>query len=171
MTKLNPLPKGNMYFDPALNAILQADGDISSCNTHNMTMLWPTYSALDMPDSTTLRLVPAKYDQTTQLIEYYDPNFCKTITMNLHTGQIANTQSTSQQNWGWASKDEEKKLDDHSFPFKVGCTLFHKRTRTKWLYVKLDRVTSCPIVQSLQDKEQMVSIFKSEYPDYEEIFF
>lgn len=170
MTKIKPLLKGSMYFDPVLNAILQANGDVSALNTHNMTMVWPTYSGLDMSDSTSLRLIPAKYNQSTQLIEYYDPNLCKTITMNLHTGQTVNTQSTSQQNWGWASKDEEKK-PEHPFPFKVGCILFHKRTRTKWIYTKLDQVTSCPIVQSLQDKEQVITIFKSEYSDYEEIFF
>lgn len=166
---IKALPKGAIYFDPTLNAILMADGSLSAYNTHNMTMLWPTYNGLDMSDQTSLRLIPAMHDRQTDIIEYYDPNLCKTITMNLKTGNVINPNSQSQQNWGWVSKDEAKKTN--CVPFKVGSVLFHKTTRTKWVFSEMDKIADCPILRSFEDKSATKVLYKKDYEEFEEIFF
>ena len=168
---LQPLNQGDIYYDPVLNAVIQADGTISSQNTHAMTMLWPSYSAVDIPDSAVVRLISAKYDHWNNNLEYYDPNLCTMVKMDLSNGYKVTTKS--QQNWGWSTKDEEKKpqISKPSFPFKAGCTLFHKESRTKWIFTEIDSMTRQPVLRSFYDKTKAMQVFEADYQEYEEIFF
>lgn len=170
--KIKPLLKGAIFFDPVLNAIVMADGDISSYNTHNMTMLWPSYSALDMTDQASVRLIPAIHNKTTNIIEYYDTNLCKTVSMNLATGQMINPSSTSQQNWGWSSKNDDKK-EEKKQRFLFNSVLFHTRTRTKWVFTKADNegAINALTLRSFYDREVTKIVYEQDFNEYEEIFF
>jgi hypothetical protein len=89
--------------------------------------------------------------------------------------QVASQSNThqSQQNWGWSTKDEEKKSKNlkPSFPFKAGCALFHKESRTKWIFTEIDSMTRQPVLRSFYDKSKAMQVFEADYQEYEEIFF
>ena len=181
---LQALNQGDIYYDPVLNAVLQADGVISTNNNHQFTMLWPSYTALDMHDSLLKRLMVATYDHWNNVVDYYDPGVCMTIKIDLSSGMSSSTPGTpqaapqtnthqSQQNWGWSTKDEEKKPKNlkPSFPFKAGSALFHKESRTKWIFTEIDSMTRQPVLRSFYDKSKAMQVFETDYQEYEEIFF
>jgi hypothetical protein len=183
---IQPLNQGDVYYDPVLNAVLKADGTLSIHNAHQMTMLWPSYSAIDLADPMILRLMPAVYDLWTNILEYYDSNLCMHIRMDLATGKPVAHQTTStststsssvpppsQQNWGWTEKYEEKKPIQikTSFPYRINAVLFHKTSRTKWIFSEIDSMTNHPVLRSFYDKSQAMQIFEKDYEEFEEIFF
>lgn len=172
-----PLNQNDIYYDPVLNAVLQADGTVDSNNIHHFTMLWPSYSTIDMHDSVIKRLIAATYDHWTNTVEYYDTNLCMTIKIDLKSGMTSTnsglsvTMPQSQQNWGWTSKDEDKKPKTKKIPFSVGTILFHKSSRTKWVFAEVDNITNHPVLRSFYDKSQVMQIFERDYEEFEEIFF
>lgn len=179
---VQPLTKGDTFYDPVLNAVLRADGSLSVHNTHEMTMVWPSYTALDMSDSVITRLIPADYDMWNATLKYTDPSSAMMIVVDLNTGKSASytqyaivnnatTQSPSQKNWGWSSKDEEKKPEPKKSLFKVGAVLFHKDTRTKWVLAETSGSGRSFELRALDDKTKTVSVFENELDSFEEIFF
>lgn len=177
-TMAQALNKNDIFYDPVLNAVLQADGVMDSNNNHQFTMLWPSYTALDMHDSVLKRMMAATYDHWTNMVEYYDSALCMTIKIDLTTGMQSNVsgvsqsvKTQSQQNWGWTGKDESKKPEAKRLPFSVGSILFHKTSRTKWVFAEVDNVTRHPVLRSFYDKSQAMQIFERDYEEFEEIFF
>lgn len=178
---IQPLNKNDIFYDPVLNAVLQADGKLSGHNTHEMTMVWPSYSAIDMADTVIKRLMPATYDHWTNVVEYYDPNLCMTVKLDLNTGMSSGVagvspaayqpQPPSLKNHGWAVKEETKKPEAKKIPFSVGTILFHKSSRTKWVFAEVDNITNHPVLRSFYDKSQAMQIFERDYEEFEEIFF
>lgn len=171
---IRPLQKDSIYFCQILNAVLSADGAINSYNCHEFTMIWPTYSAIDVPDTKIHQLLPCKFDIWTNELEYFDPNAQHLIKINLASGtkSIISTSSASQQNWGWdTSKEVPKEPVKPKDPFKKGAILFHKPTRTKWVYDCIDSLTRNHIVRSFYDKGQAMQIFEKNLNEFEELFF
>lgn len=175
------LNKNDIFYDCVLNAVLQADGTMDSNNNHQFTMVWPSYTALDMHDSVIKRLAPATYDHWTNVVEYYDFNLCMTVKIDLNTGMssgVAGVSPTTYQpqppslrNHGWAVKEENKKPETKKIPFSVGSILFHKSSRTKWVFAEVDNITHHPVLRSFYDKSQAMQIFERDYEEFEEIFF
>jgi len=172
------LNKNDIFYDPVLNAVLQADGVMDSNNNHHFTMLWPSYTALDMHDSVFKRLMAATYDHWTNMVEYYDSALCMTIKIDLNTGMQSNVSGVSQsvkpqsqQNWGWTSKDESKKPESKKTPFQVGSVLFHKDTRTKWLLSDISSSGMSCELRAFDDKTRSMLISDNEFNEFEEIFF
>lgn len=183
---LQPLKQNDFYFDNILNAILSADGTVNSYDCHELTMLWPSYSAIDLPDTAVQRLTPCKFDHWTNEMEYIDPITNQTIRINLVTGLTSTVaasapptpppswgapKSSSQQNAGWAYVDTSNAKIVINEPFKKGAVLFHKPTRTKWTYDSVDSLTRNYILRSFYDKAQATQFFKKDLNEFEEMFF
>lgn len=174
---IQPLNPSDTYYDLVLNAVLEANGTLSAYNSHEMTMLWPTYTAIDIADSAVARLIPATYDHWTNIVEYYDASLCMTVKIDLNTGKqssatgVSQTTPQSQQNKGWSVKVEDKKTETKKIPFSVGSILFHKPNRTKWVFSEIDNITNHPVLRSFYDKSQAMQIFERDYEEFEEIFF
>lgn len=175
------LNKNDIFYDPVLNAVLQADGVMDSNNNHQFTMLWPSYTALDMHDSVLKRLMAGSYDHWNNVVEYYDSNLCMTIKLDLSSGMTSAVAGVSQsapptpppslQNWGWTSKDETKKPEPKMPPFQVGSVLFHKDTRTKWLLSDISSSGMSCELRAFDDKTRSMLISDNEFNEFEEIFF
>jgi hypothetical protein len=173
---VKPLNKNDFYFDSILNAVLSADGTINSFNCHEFTMVWPSYTAVDLPDSSVYRLVPCKFDQWTNEMEYFDTITNQTVRINLMTGNTATFSGTqskpaSQQNMGWSYSEPTKEKPQPKDPFKRGAVLFHKPTRTKWTYDCVDSLTRNHVLRSFYDKGQATQFFDKDLGDFEELFF
>lgn len=183
---IQPLKQGDHYFDQILNAVLSADGTVNSFNCHEFTMVWPSYTAVDLPDGSIQRLIPCQYDMWTGDLEYADPTTNMTMKINLTTG-IKSTitsatmptppqswgtpKSGSQQNMGWAYVDTSNAKTVINEPFKKGSVLFHKPTRTKWTYDCVDSLTRNHVLRSFYDKTQATQFFDKDLNDFEELFF
>lgn len=173
---VKPLNKNDFYFDSILNAILSADGTLNSFDCHEFTMIWPSYTYFDLPDTSIHRLIPCKFDVWTNEMEYFDVTANQTIKVNLMTGNKAtvtapNTNSSSQQNWGWNTEPAIKEPSKPKDPFKKGATVFHKATRTKWTYDCIDSLTGNYVLRSFYDKGQATQFFEKDLNDFEELFF
>lgn len=178
-----PLNQGNLYFDPISNFVLQAEGTVDANDCHNFTMLHPTYNPFNIHDSAVKKLILCNYDPWTITVEYQDSItglvkinlVSKTQTFsNAQTSPNATQQQTpSQKNHGWAYEEPKKKPEKTkpSIPFKVGSILFHKSSRTKWIFAEVDNVTRHPVLRSFYDKSQAMQIFEKDYEEFEEIFF
>jgi len=178
---IQPLKKNDFYFDNILNAVLQADGTINHHDCHELTMIWPSYSAIDLPDSSIHRLIPCKFDLWNNEIEYIDNVSNNIIKINLLNGNKtvfngasstihSTSPSPSQQNWGWSSKNNETSKNTQE-PFKKGTVLFHKSTRTKWTYDIVDPLTKHYVLRSFYDKTKAMQVFDKDLSEYEELFF
>jgi hypothetical protein len=180
---VKPLNKNDFYFDSILNAVLSADGTINSFDCHEFTMVWPSYTALDLPDSYIHRLVPCQFDQWTNEMEYFDTITNQMVRINLMTGTKATftasnnaltwgtSKSNSQQNMGWNYSEPTKEKLQSKDPFKKGAVLFHKPTRTKWTYDCVDSLTCNHVLRSFYDKSQATQFFDKDLSDFEELFF
>jgi len=192
---VTPLKQGDHYFDHVLNAVLSADGTVNSFNCHEFTMVWPSYTALDLPDGSIQRLVPCKYDMWTGELEYFDTINNHMVRINLSTGTKATitsatflsssgwgapksgpsgwstSNSSSQQNMGWSHPEPTKEEPKSKDPFKKGAVLFHKPTRTKWTYDCVDSLTQNYVLRSFHDKTQATQFFDKDLNDFEELFF
>jgi hypothetical protein len=175
-----PLDQGDMYFDQISSFVLQADGTVDSKDCHNFTMLYPTYSQYSVHDSMIKRLIPCTYDAWITTVEYQDPVSLSLVKIDLSTKTQTNTTTyppSSQQNWGWVddsrtNTSEEKKTEkSKKLPFSVGSVLFHKSTRTKWIFTEIDNVGKTPILKAISDKDKTMRIFEKDYEEFEEIFF
>jgi len=169
---VKPLKKDSLYFCQILNAVLSADGTVNSYDCHEFTMIWPSYSAIDMPDTKIHRLIPCKFDMWTNELSYYDPNAQHLIKVNLLNGTKSTmpSSSASQQNWGWNAAQEKETIKPNDF-FKKGAVLFHKPTRTKWTYDCVDSLTRNHVLRSFYDKTQATQFFDKDLNDFEELFF
>lgn len=183
-----PLDQGDMYFDPIASFVLQAEGTVDANDCHNFTMLYPTYSQFNVHDSSVKKLISCNYDPWTNVVEYYD-NVIGLVKVDLKAktqtssnsnsnnqqtnAGVSQQKSQSQQNWGWTDTQETKKPEktNTSVPFKIGCMLFHKTTRTKWIFTEIDSLTQNPVLRSFYDKNKAMQIFKKDYEEFEEIFF
>lgn len=176
---VKPLKSNDFYFDNILNAVLSADGTVNQFDCHEFTMVWPSYTAIDLPDSSVHRLTPCKFNLWANEIEYVDAVNNQTVTINLLTGTkttfssntlTVNPPPPSQQNWGWTSKNEvqSKKLEE---PFKKGTVVFHKTTRTKWTYDIIDPLTKNYVFRSFYDKTKAMQIIEKDLNEFEELFF
>lgn len=180
---VKPLNKNDFYFDSILNAVLSADGTVNSFDCHEFTMVWPSYTALDLPDTSVHRLTPCNYDIWTGDLEYTDPTTNMTMKINLTTGTKATIsnptpppssgtpKSSSQQNMGWAYVDTSNAKTVINEPFKKGAVLFHRPTRTKWTYDCVDSLTRNHVLRSFYDKTQATQFFDKDLNDLEELFF
>lgn len=170
---MKALDQGDIFYDPILNAVLQADGTFSmGYSTHAFTMLWPSYSAIDLHDNVISRLIPAQYDHWSNKLQYFDSVAGVDVVIDLTSGTssqhqtVFNSQSTSQKNQGWAQEPPKPK-----FPFAPKSILFHKQTRTKWIFDEIDSLTRHPVLRSFYDKSQAMQILEQDYIEFEEIFF
>jgi hypothetical protein len=77
--------------------------------------------------------------------------------------------SSSQQNMGWSYSEPVKEESKSKDPFKKGAVLFHKSTRTKWVYDKAE--SSGYVLKSFNDKSHTMNIFDRELGEFEEVFF
>jgi len=174
-----PLDQGDMYFDQISSFVLQADGTVDSKDCHNFTMLYPTYSQYSVHDSMIKRLIPCTYDAWITTVEYQDPVSSSLVKIDLSTKTQTSTtySSSSQKNWGWADSSQPKPLEQkkteksNKLPFSVGSVLFHKATRTKWIFTEIDDVGKTPILKAFSDKDKTMRIFQKDYEEFEEIFF
>lgn len=173
---IQPLNRGDFYFDSILNAILSADGTINTFDCHEFTMVWPSYTALDLPDTSVSRLTPCHFDMWTNEVEYYDSINQQIVRINLMSGKQTcistspsiQTTPSPQKNWGWP---EEPKPIKNTDPFPKNAVLFHKSSRTKWIYNMRDPVTNNYVLLSFYDKNQATQIFDKDLPEFEEVFF
>ncbi len=183
---VTPLKQNDNYYDPVLNAVLSADGTVNAYNCHEFTMVWPSYTALDLPDGSVQRLIPCKFDVWTSELEYADPTTNMTVKINLATGTKSTItsatfttptpppswgtpKSSSQQNMGWSYSEPVKEQPKSKDPFKKGAVLFHKSTRTKWVYDKME--SSGYVLKSFNDKSKTMNVFDRELGEFEEVFF
>jgi hypothetical protein len=167
---IQPIDSGKVFYDSSLNAVLQANGTLTSYNSHEMTMLWPSYTQFNIDNSAIKRLIPATYDHWANTVEYYDHQVCMMAKLDLKTGLTKNFplgNSQSQKNFGWNVEEKKPK----KIRFATGTVLFHKTSRTKWVFDKIDSVTNHLVLRSFYDKSQAMQIFEKDYEEFEEIFF
>lgn len=173
---MQALDQGDIYYDAQLKAVFQAEGTFDSTNlTHDFTMLWPTYCQAQLHDNAVKLLISAQYDHWSNILKYFDATSNTTVTIDLKnmSSQSAsvpaiNHDSSSQKNLGWAQPEEKKK---QKFPFPIKTMLFHKTSRTKWIFDEIDKTTNHPILRSFYNKNHAMQIFERDYEEFEEIFF
>lgn len=177
---MQALDQGDIYYDPTLGAVLQAEGTVDTAYlTHNFTMLWPSYGAANIHDSMVKRLIPAQYDPWGSILEYFDTAANATVKIDLKNSVTSqhsisiniNNSTVSQQNLGWPSTTQTEEKKKQKFPFAAKSILFHKNTKTKWIFDEIDSVTNHPVLRSFYNKQDAMQIFENEYDEFEEIFF